>query len=201
MAVCSKCGKEQYYGEKFCYSCKAPIIAEGKSKGLATSEPTKVENIGDSCPHCGARLADISRFCVSCGAALPTSAETPNTDERCVKNGNTQEIRKPTFSYETQIVNGQENHELYPRIRKISLRLRVCLLIGASVFLLWLILAHDIFVAALTMGILLWGIPYGIFYLIFRFVSLKKAKITGTQYRNIRSEMKKLPKSVSNKTN
>lgn len=135
MAVCSKCGKEQYYEERFCYSCGAPVFAEGESNIPAASTPAKIENT-----------------------------------------------------------------EIYPYVRKITLKLSVCLMTGMVIFLLWLLLARDIFVSALTIGILLWVIPYSVFFLIFRLVLLKKVHLTGKQYRNIRKEMKKSSSSVFRKT-
>ena len=91
MAVCSKCGKEQYYGETFCYSCGAYVIAEGKPKGSTISDSAGIEPTGSSCPRCGAGLGDESRSRASCGA------EMPNANGRC----------------ETQAISGQGNAERY----------------------------------------------------------------------------------------
>src|ERR1700746_3886652 len=51
---CSKCGRDNREGRKFCTNCGTPLIA--------------------SCPRCGAHVQLDESFCGECGAALGDAA-------------------------------------------------------------------------------------------------------------------------------
>ncbi|MBV8454660.1 MAG: zinc-ribbon domain-containing protein, partial [Deltaproteobacteria bacterium] len=51
---CSKCGRDNREGRKFCTSCGTPLVA--------------------SCPKCGAPIQPDESFCGECGTAIGSSA-------------------------------------------------------------------------------------------------------------------------------
>src|SRR5215469_15725921 len=59
---CSKCGRDNHAGSKFCTSCGTPLIA--------------------SCPKCGARTQPDEKFCGNCGAPLDGGAPIPTRELR-----------------------------------------------------------------------------------------------------------------------
>lgn len=201
MAVCSKCGKEQYYGEKFCYSCGAPVIDEGEVKAAAASDVKEAQSTNDICPHCGAKLKGAERFCASCGGEITKGTKDKLAEERCAKCGNPiKEGELFCSACGTEIPFSKDSEAIYKSVNKISLKLRYYGIVGISVFLLWLLLAQEYFYLALITDIVFWAIPFGVFYIILRFFLLKKAKLTLKQYRDIRKKMKKKSKNIFRKS-
>jgi predicted nucleic acid-binding Zn ribbon protein len=57
---CPECDKELSEGDKFCFSCGAPI--------QAVSQPQK--DTSPRCPQCGEAVAENDKFCFACGTEI-----------------------------------------------------------------------------------------------------------------------------------
>lgn len=76
---CPKCGADLPENAKFCLNCGERIPVEagmvicpncGKSVPKAKFCPECGHKFGNSCPNCGASLADGAKFCMECGTKL-----------------------------------------------------------------------------------------------------------------------------------
>ena len=79
MTKCPKCGADLPENAKFCLNCGERIPVEagmvicpncGKSVPKAKFCPECGHKFGNSCPNCGASLADGAKFCMECGTKL-----------------------------------------------------------------------------------------------------------------------------------
>jgi class 3 adenylate cyclase/tetratricopeptide (TPR) repeat protein len=76
---CSKCGRDNREGRKFCTSCGTPLVA--------------------SCPKCGAPIESGESFCGECGASLAEPTAASSADVKGVPLSSTGERRHLTVLF------------------------------------------------------------------------------------------------------
>lgn len=78
-AKCAHCGAELAKNAKFCLNCGERVLADdgtvicpdcGKRVPKAKFCPECGHKFGNTCPNCGAALADGAKFCMECGTKL-----------------------------------------------------------------------------------------------------------------------------------